>query len=130
MDSTFVDGKTPRAAVLELADPTRVVVANYGQAVGHVLRRPTVSLVDQSYSPVEWNEKAIYDVVYQYNAAAIVIYANNSFLPSPFVRQLAQGEAPSWMKLVYRSSDFLVYKPLSRNARSNESLPISQRPVM
>src|SRR5262249_10073050 len=82
MDSTSVDGKTPRAAALELADPTRVVVANYGQAIGYLLRRPTISLVDQSFSPVEWNEKAIHDVVYQYNAAAIVIYANNNCLPS------------------------------------------------
>jgi hypothetical protein len=67
---------------------------------------------------VEWNEKAIHDVVYRYNAAAIVIYVpiagqwdNGDFMPSPFVRQLAQGEAPSWMKLVYRSSEFLVYEP-------------------
>jgi hypothetical protein len=130
VDSTSADGKTARAAVLELADPTRVVVANYGQAIGYALRRPTVSLVDTNYSPLEWNEKAIQDVVYQYHAAAIVIYANNRFMPSPFVRQLAHGEAPSWMKLVYRSSDFLVYEPLSRDVRPKESLHISQRPVL
>jgi hypothetical protein len=123
MDSASVDGKTARAAVLELVDPARVVVANYGQAVGHLLGRPTVSLVDTNYSPLEWDEKAIHDVVDRYNAAAIVIYANNHFMPSAFVRQLAQGEAPSWMKLVYRSSEFLVYEPLSRTTKSTESLP-------
>jgi hypothetical protein len=127
MDSTSVEGKTARAAVLELADPTRVVVANYGQAVGHILGRPTISLVDTNYSPVEWDEKAIRDVVDRYNAAAIVIYANSHFMPSAFIRQLAQGEAPSWMRPVYRSSEFLVYEPLSRTTKSNESLHISQR---
>ncbi len=118
MDSTSIDGKAAHAAVLELVGPTRVVVANNGQVIGHVLERPTVSLVGPHYSAVEWNEKAIHDVVYQYNAAAIVIYVpiagqwdNGDFVPSPFVRQLAQGEAPSWMKLVYRSSEFLVYEP-------------------
>jgi hypothetical protein len=130
MDATSPAGKTARAAVYELADPARVVVANYGQAIGHVLERPTISLVDQSYSPVEWNEKAMHDVVYQYHAAAIVIYANTNFLPSAFIRQLAQGEAPSWMKIVYRSGDFLVYEPLSRTAKSDESLHVSQRPVV
>ena len=118
MHSTSIDGKAAHAAVLELVGPTRVVVANNGQAVGHVLGRPTVSLVGPRYNAVEWNEKAIHDVVHQYNAAAIVIYVpiaaqwdNGDFMPSPFVRQLAQGEAPSWMKLVYRSSEFLVYEP-------------------
>jgi hypothetical protein len=123
MDSASVDGKTAREAVLDLADPARVVVANYGQAIGHVLGRPTVSLVDTNYSPVEWDEKAIHDVVDRYNAAAIVIYANSHFMPSAFIRQLAQGEAPSWMKLVYRSSEFLVYEPLSRTTKSNKALP-------
>lgn len=122
MDSASVNGKTARAAVLEHANPTQVVVANDGQAIGYALGRPVVSLVGPINSPVEWNETAIHDVVDQYNAAAIVIYANNSFLPSPFVRQLAQGETPSWMKLVYRSSEFFVYEPFSRKGRSNESL--------
>jgi hypothetical protein len=116
MDSTSIDGRTAHAAVLELVGPAGVVVANNGQAIGHVLERPTVSLVEPLYSAAEWNEMAIYDVVHQYNAAAIIIYVNNGFMPSPFVRQLAQGEAPSWMKLVYRSSEFLVYEPLSRRA--------------
>ena len=118
MDSTSIDGKAAHAAVLELVGPTRVVVANNGQVVGHVLGRPTVALIGPHYSAVEWNEKAIHDVVYRYNAAAIVIYVpiagewdNGDFMPSHFVRQLAQGEAPSWMKLVYRSSEFLVYEP-------------------
>jgi hypothetical protein len=130
LDSPSVEGRTARAAVLELVDPSRVVVANYGQTVGYALGRPTVSLVDQSFSALEWNEQAVHDVVDRYDAAAIVIYVNKLFMPSAFVRQLAQGQAPSWVKLTYRSSEFLVYEPLSRRAKSNGSFPISQRPVL
>jgi len=129
LDSASVDGKTARESVLQLVDPARVVVANYGQAVGYALGRPTVSLVSPDLSPVEWDEKATHKVVDRYHAAALVIYANNHFLPSAFIRQLAQGEAPSWMRLVYRSSEFLVYEPLSVTMKSDGHLPLSQRPV-
>jgi hypothetical protein len=129
LDSASVDGKTARTAVLQLVDPARVVVANYGQAVGYALGRPTVSLIGPGLSPVEWDEKATHDVVDHYNAAAILIYTNNHFMPSAFIRQLAQGNAPSWMRLVYRSSEFLVYEPLSRTSKSDQSLHLSQRPL-
>jgi hypothetical protein len=129
LDSAAVDGKTARAAVLQIVDRDRVVVANYGQAVGYALGRPTVSLVSPDLSPVEWDEKTTHSVVDRYNAAAVVIYANNHFMPSAFIRQLAQGKAPSWMKLAYRSSEFLVYEHLSRTSKSDESLHLSQRPV-
>jgi hypothetical protein len=128
MDSRSADGKTAREAVLELVDPARVLVANNGQAFGYALSRPTVSLVGPGNSSADWNEKAIQEVIRQYHAAAIVIDVNE-FLPSPFVRQLAQGEAPSWMKLAYRSSQVLVYEPLSGPARSKESLA-SRQPAL
>jgi hypothetical protein len=126
MDSRSADGKTARQAVLELVDPARVLVANNGQAFGYALRRPTVSLVSPANSAVDWNEKTLENVVRHYHAAAIVIDVHDVFMPSPFVRQLAQGEAPSWMKLAYRSSDVLVYEPLSGTAKSKESLQVSQ----
>jgi hypothetical protein len=130
MASTSADGKTARAAVLELVDPARVLVANNGQAIGYALDRTTVSLVSPANSAMDWNEKTIQDVVRKFNAAAIVIEVHDIFMPSPFVRQLAQGEAPSWMKLAYRSSDVLVYQPLSRTVQSDKSLQISQRPAL
>jgi hypothetical protein len=67
---------------------------------------------------MEWNEKAVQKAVRQFNAAAIVVYVptvtqwnDDDFVPSPFVRQLAQGTAPWWMKLVYRSHELLIYAP-------------------
>jgi len=113
-----VEGISAQSMVRSLTGPTGVIVANNGQAVGHVLGRPTVSLVGPHYSAMEWNEKAVREAVHQFNAAAIVIYVptaaesnNDDFVPSPFVRQLAQGDAPSWMKLVYRSNELLIYAP-------------------
>jgi hypothetical protein len=118
--SRSADGKTAGAAILELAGPEQVIVANDGQAVGYALKRPTVSLADSLYSRAEWNDKAVYDIVGQYDAAALVIYTTELLLPSPFVRELARGESPPWMKLVYQSSDILVYRPASRMAKLNE----------
>jgi hypothetical protein len=129
MDSKSADGKTAREAILELVDPARVLVANNGQAFGYALRRPSVSLVSPANSAMDWNEKTLENVFRQYNAAAIVIDVHDVFMPSPFVQQLAQGEAPSWMKLAYRSSDVLVYEPLSRTEKSKESLA-SQQPAL
>jgi len=113
-----VEGISAHSMVRSLTGPAGVIVANNGQAVGHVLGRPTVSLVGSHYSAMEWNEKAVRQAVHQFNALAIVIYVptaaqwnNDDFVPSPFVRQLAQGDAPSWMKLVYRSNELLIYAP-------------------
>ena len=119
LGSTLGNEKSARTMVLDLVGQWGVIVANNGQTIGHVLGRPTVSLVGPHYSGVEWNEQSMRDTVKQFNAAAIVIYVpigdesmDRDFVPSPFVWQLAQGDSPSWMKLVYRSSVLLVYVPL------------------
>jgi hypothetical protein len=125
LDSTIGNGKSARTMVLDLVGPRGVIVANNGQTMGHVLGRPTVSLVGRHYSRVEWNEQSMRDTVKQFNAAAIVISVpigdksrDSGFVPSPFVWQLAQGDSPSWMKLVYRSSGLLVYAPLLHGIHS------------
>jgi hypothetical protein len=120
--SRSADGTTAGTVILELAGPEQVIVANDGQAVGHALKRPTVSLAESLYSRAEWNEQAVYDTVGQYDAAALVIYTTELLLPSPFVRDLARGDSPPWMKLVYQSSDVLVYQPVSRMVQLNDIL--------
>jgi Dolichyl-phosphate-mannose-protein mannosyltransferase len=113
-----VQGISVQSIVQSLTGSTGVIVANNGQAVGHVLGRPTVSLVGPHYSGIEWNEEAVQKAVDQFNAKAIVIYVptatqwnDDDFVPSLFVRQLVEGNAPSWMKLVYRSRELLIYAP-------------------
>lgn len=118
IDSVSTEGKSARTAVLDLVGEKGVIVANNGQVIGHVLRRPTVSLVGPHYSSVDWNEKSMRDTIHRYHAEAIVIYFpiarewdDDDYVPSAFVGQLARGDAPSWMKLVYHSSGLLVYAP-------------------
>jgi hypothetical protein len=118
MDVVSSDGTSARAAILDHVGANSVIVANNGQAVGYVLGLPTVSLVGPHYSSIEWNEGAIRDTVRRFDAGVIVISApqpgapdDSDFIPSSFVRQLALGEAPSWLQLAYRSSDVLVYVP-------------------
>jgi hypothetical protein len=108
------DGTSAREAVLEHVGPTRTILANNGQAVGYDLDLPTVSLVAPVFSDVEWNEEAIRETLSRFGANVIVVSlpqpgAPDDFLPSPFIRQLALGEAPPWLEPVFRSSDFLIY---------------------
>jgi hypothetical protein len=117
LDSIAGDGRSARSVVRNLAGPQQVIVANNGQAIGYVLGHPAVSLVGPTFSEIRWDEEAMRDVVRRFHAAAIVISApiagqpETDDLPSPFVRQLAQGVAPPWLKLVFRSRDHLVYQP-------------------
>lgn len=136
MTATNIDGMSPYSIVRNLTGPTGVIVANNGQAVGHIFQRRTVSLVGPRYSAVEWNENAVRQVAHQFNAAAVVIYVptaaeqnDGESVPSVFVRQLTQGDAPSWMKLVYRSQELLIYSSrfdgVPENLRQYGVSPIS-----
>jgi hypothetical protein len=103
-----------RQAVLDHVGTSRVILANNGQAVGYELDLPTVSLVAPIFSDVEWSEGAIRDTLSRFGANVIVVSlpqpgAPDDFLPSPFIRQLAVGEAPPWLEPVFRSSDFAIY---------------------
>ncbi|KRR16779.1 hypothetical protein CQ14_14415 [Bradyrhizobium lablabi] len=119
--------KSARAVVQELAGENGVIVANNGQAAGYVLRRPTISLVGQEFSTVEWNEPTLLATMQRFNATAVLIVSDavagqlsrgigqgadvKSDLPSRLVKELAQGNPPQWMKLVHRSGGILIYVP-------------------
>ncbi len=127
LDSTSGDGKSARAVIQELAGAGGVVVANNGQTIGHLLARPTVSLVGPFFSKVEWNETAILDTVRQFNARAIVIYVpasdqrdNSDIVLLLFVRGLTQSDAPSWMRLAYRSDNVIVYAPRPEERKATQ----------
>lgn len=113
-------GITPRAAVLGRVGPHGVVLANNGQAVGHVLGRPTLSMVGPTFSRVVWDEQTVRATVQRFHVAAIVISVppsertdDEDDIPSSFVRQLARGTAPAWLKLEHRSDSVLTYVPVS-----------------
>lgn len=119
MDIPGPGGVSARDAIQKIVLPGKVIIANNGQAVGYALARPTMSLVGPNYSSHEWNENAIREAMRRFNAQAIVIEApkgevtgDGDQIPSEFVRRLAKGEAPAWMKLVHKSGDIFVYVPV------------------
>lgn len=114
------NGITPRAVVLGSVGSHGVVLANNGQAVGHFLGRPTVSMVGPTFSRVVWDEQTVHATVKRFHVAAIVISVpppertdDADDIPSPFVRELARGTAPDWLKLKHRSASVLTYVPVS-----------------
>ena len=118
MDAVAGDGTSARTAVRDHLGANEVIVANNGQAVGFVLGLPTVSLVGPHFSTLEWDEVAVQKTVRRFDAGVVVIsvpppalLGDDDYLPSAFVRRLAVGDAPPWLRLVHRSSDVLVYVP-------------------
>ena len=113
-------GTTSRAAILSSVGPHGVILANNGQAVGHVLGRPTISMVGPTFSRVVWDEQTVRATAQRFHVAAIVISVptpeqadDEDDIPSSFVRRLAQGTAPAWLKLEHRSGSVLTYVPVS-----------------
>ncbi|MEH2609793.1 hypothetical protein [Bradyrhizobium sp. AZCC 1693] len=127
LDSKGSAARSPRAVIRELAGENGVIVANNGQAAGYVLQRPTVSLIGQEFSTVEWNESTLLETAQRFNAAAVLIVGDavarqlsrgigqgadvKNDLPSRLVEELAHGNPPQWMKLVHRSDGILIYVP-------------------
>ena len=119
LDAKSTDGRSVRAVVHEATGTNGVVMANNGQTIGHLLARRTVSLVGTHFSTIEWNEDSLRETARRFKVKAIVVYApttseewdGGSVVPSAFVKKLAQGDAPTWLHLEYRSGNLLVYVP-------------------
>ena len=116
MDGAADNGKAIRSAIGDIVG-SGVILANNGQAVGHVLGVRTVSMVGPMFSTAVWNEAAVRETMQRFKVAAVVISApiagqpEDDELPSPFIRQLASGQSPAWLKLASRSDRILVYVP-------------------
>jgi hypothetical protein len=117
LDAIVDRGTSTRAAIMQIVRPDAVIMADNGQAVGHILDMRTISLVGPAFSAIVWNEATVRSTMRQFNVAAVVItpptsaHLEDDDLPSPFVRELAQGHAPSWLTLALRSGRVLVYIP-------------------
>ena len=119
MDAIADGGTSTRAAITQIVGPDAVIMADNKQAVGHVLGMRTISLVGSAFGTIVWNETTVRSTIRQFNVAAVVItppipgHLEDDDLPSSFVRELAQGHPPSWLKLALRSGHVLVYIPAS-----------------
>jgi len=119
MDAIADDGTSTRAAITRIVRPDAVIMADNGQAIGHVLDMRTISLVGPAFSTIVWNETTVRSTMRRFNVAAVVItppisgHLEDEALPSRFVHELAQGHSPSWLTLALRSGPVLVYIPAS-----------------
>jgi hypothetical protein len=121
------NGNSTREAALNLTGEDGVIMATGGPAVGYLLARPTVSLVGPRYSKIEWTEEMVRNTARAFGAVAIIIYVpganewdKDNLVPSAFIRKLAQGEWPPWMRLVHQSRGFRIYAPATA-ARSQST---------
>jgi hypothetical protein len=109
-------GKTIRSVIGDIVG-SGVILANNGQALGHVLGLQTVSMVGPAFSTAVWDEAAVQQAIRRFKVAAVVIslplagQPEDDDLPSPFVRQLSLGKSPAWLNLASRSNRILVYVP-------------------
>ena len=93
MDAIADGGTSTRAAITQIVGPDAVIMANNGQAVGHVLGMRTISLVGPAFSTIVWNEATVRSTMRRFNVAAVVItppisgHLEDDDLPSPFVRR-------------------------------------------
>ncbi|WP_458237400.1 phospholipid carrier-dependent glycosyltransferase [Pseudomonas sp. P5_A2_2] len=116
VEGTVDDGKSIRSVIGDIVGPG-VILANNGQALGHVLGLRTVSMVGPTFSTAVWDEAAVQQAIRRFKVAAVIISApiagqpEDDNLPSPFIRELSLGKSPAWLKLASRSKRILVYVP-------------------
>jgi hypothetical protein len=115
LNGEIAPGTTLRAWLATNVAPSQVVVANRGQASEYVLQRNTVSLITREYSDQQWDEPAMHSLMRTFGAHFLILYTGDAastaaVAESPFLVGLAQGTAPSWLKLATRNHDVLVFR--------------------
>ncbi len=108
----------PLATVLDRIIPRNSVIAAIdGQAMGYVLNRPTLSLVEKHFSTIDWTEVRVYETMRFYGAQYFLAFKGDAkdkqpsvLRESPFLAGLAEGRAPAWLKLLTSNSRILVYR--------------------
>lgn len=124
--SEFLEAPTPSGEPLKTWVQSNIpaganIVATFGLATGHVLRRKTVSLVGSEYSTQEWDEPHLRDLMLQFHADFLILYPETSTHPapdvqkeSPFLSSLARGEdPPDWLRRVARNPHIMVLQRIA-----------------
>ena len=100
--------------------PGEVLAATNGQAAGYVLNRPTLSLAEARYSTGVWDEARLRAEMTRFAARCLLVFRDSRFGPelqeSEFLRALAAGDAPPWLRLLTFNHDICVYRVLQTPA--------------
>jgi hypothetical protein len=91
--------------------PQEPVLAADGQATGHLLRRPTVSLVGAEYSDVLWNEQTIEQTMERFGIRFLILYAGSGKDEgSPFLTSLVAGQADPHLRLAAHNDQSFIFE--------------------
>ena len=93
--------------------PHEPVMAADGQATGHWLHRPTVSLVGVEYSEEAWNEGEIERTMDRFGIRYLILYTHPTGAvegESPFLGSLLEGRTDAHLRLAARNDQSLVFE--------------------
>jgi hypothetical protein len=92
--------------------PHEPIMAADGQATGHWLHRPTVSLVGVEYSDLVWNEAAIEQTMDRFGIRYLILYrkASGGEKDSPFLMSLVGGAPAPHLRLAARNDESLIFE--------------------
>ncbi len=94
--------------------PGEVIAATNGQAAGYVLKHPTVSLLERPYRRRPWKEPEVRAYLQRFGVEHLLIFRNPDTDPavrqSPFLRELAAGRAPSWLRPAGSNRSVYLYR--------------------
>lgn len=109
-------GVAAAEVVFKITGPTGTILANDGQAMGHILNTKTLSLITQNFSTTEWTEPQVRDLAQRSAASAVVLLRpqpgqpmDPDLVPSAFVGELTKLRHPPWLVPVFQSPRVVVY---------------------
>lgn len=100
------------------------ILAVEGQALHYILQRPVIAVISAEFTARRPDEEGFRALMRQQRARYLLILpgAPEARIPEElsygFLRSLASGETPSWLKLAARTKDAAVYECPDCDARS------------
>jgi len=106
------DGAPLRAWIDAHVGPQESLLAADGQATGHLLRRPVVSLVGSEYSDETWSEGSIERTMERFGIRYLILYrpATGVEAESSFLSALIEGRPDPHLGLAARNDQTLVFE--------------------
>jgi hypothetical protein len=96
--------------------PNDVVIAVEGQALHYISQRPVVAVIPPQDSHRRTDEEGYKSLMHQYHSRYLVLFPNTPSTMTPeqyatvFLRDLASGTSPAWLKLVERTTHAAIYE--------------------
>ncbi|HEU4412781.1 MAG TPA: hypothetical protein VFS43_46485 [Polyangiaceae bacterium] len=109
-------GPTVAEWVEQNVPPDGVIIADDGQATGHLLRRKTLSLAGAEISDQRWTEGRVRELFDTYRASLLVLYPSadpgraQAQAESAFLADLLAGKAPSWLEVAVETDEVRAFR--------------------